>query len=81
MFEEDQKLVRGTNFQTSGVGPLVIAEGDPASDAGLGLRPGFPSVQIDAFIFQGPPEARYVEGMSAFDGVDGSCSRRRDAPQ
>ena len=81
MFEEDQKLVRGTNFPTNGVGPQVVVEGDPASDAGLGLRSGFPGVQIDAFIFQGPPEARYVEGMSAIDGVDGSCSRRRDVPQ
>lgn len=36
---------------------MVVVEGDPAPDADLGLRPGFPSVQIDAFILQGAPEA------------------------
>ena len=39
-----------------GVGPLVVVEGDPASDARLGLRPGFPSVQVNTFILQRPPE-------------------------
>ncbi len=36
---------------------MVVVEGDPAPDAGPGLRSGFPSVQVDAFILQGPPEA------------------------
>ena len=36
---------------------LVVVEGDPAPDASLGLRAGSPSVQVDAFILQGPPEA------------------------
>ena len=40
-----------------GVWPLVIAEYDPAADGGFGLRSGYPSVQVDAFGFQGPPEA------------------------
>ena len=40
-----------------GVGPLVVVEGDPSANAGLGLRAGLPSVQIDALILQGPPEA------------------------
>ena len=40
-----------------GVGPQVVVEGDPASDTGVGLRAGFPGVEIDAFILQGPPEA------------------------
>lgn len=40
-----------------GVGPLVVVEGDPPTDAILGLRAGLPSVQIDALILQGPPEA------------------------
>ena len=40
-----------------GVGPLVIVEGDPAPDACLGLRSGFPGMHVDAFILQGPPEA------------------------
>ena len=35
---------------------LVVVEGDPTSDADPSLRPGFPGVQIDAFILQGPPE-------------------------
>jgi hypothetical protein len=39
-----------------GVGPLVLAEGDPAPDADPSLRSGFPSVQMSAFMFQGPPE-------------------------
>ncbi|WP_233092613.1 hypothetical protein, partial [Paracoccus sp. IB05] len=29
---------------------LVVLEGDPAPDAGLGLRSGFPGVQVDTFI-------------------------------
>ena len=35
-----------------GVGPLMVVEGDPASDAGLGLGPCFPSVQVNAFILK-----------------------------
>jgi hypothetical protein len=34
-----------------------VVEGDPAPDACLGLRSAFPSVQLDAFILQGSPEA------------------------
>ena len=34
----------------------MVVEGDPAPDAGPRLRSGFPSVQIDAFILQGPPQ-------------------------
>jgi hypothetical protein len=44
---------------------MVVVEGDPSPDAGLGLRPRFPSVQENAFILQGPPEARHVEGIPA----------------
>ena len=40
-----------------GVGPQVIVEGDPASDASLCVGPGFPSVQVDPFILQGLSEA------------------------
>ena len=40
-----------------GVGPRLVVEGDPAPDAGSGLRSGFSGVQVDAFILQGPPEA------------------------
>ena len=40
-----------------GVGPQVVVEVDPTSDACLGLRPGLTGVQIDAFVLQGPPEA------------------------
>ena len=36
---------------------MVVVEGDPASDASLCLRPGFPIGQVDAFILQGPPKA------------------------
>lgn len=35
----------------------MIVEDDTATDAGLGLRPGVPSVQVDALIFQGSLEA------------------------
>ena len=30
---------------------------DPAADGALGMRSGLPGVQIDAFIFRGPPQA------------------------
>lgn len=40
-----------------GVGPLVVVEGDPPANPGLRLRAGLPSVQIDALILQGSPEA------------------------
>ncbi len=40
-----------------GVRPLVVVEVDPTTDACLGLRPGLPSVQIDAFILRRPPQA------------------------
>jgi len=40
-----------------GVGPLVVVEGDPASDTGLGLRSSLPGVQVDTLILQRPPEA------------------------
>ena len=36
---------------------LMVAKSDPAPDANSRLRPGFPSVQIGAFILQGAPEA------------------------
>lgn len=36
---------------------MVAVEGDPASDASLGLRSGFSGVQVDAFIVQLPPQA------------------------
>lgn len=39
-----------------GVGPQVVVEGDPASDARFCLRSGFPGVQIEIFILQRPPE-------------------------
>lgn len=35
---------------------LVNVELDPLSDVSIGLSPGFPSVQIDALVFQGPPQ-------------------------
>ena len=40
-----------------GVGSPMIIEGNPLADGSLGLRPCFPSVQVDAFILEGPPEA------------------------
>ena len=40
-----------------GMGPLVVVEGHSAPDARTELRPGFPSVQADAFILQRQPEA------------------------
>ena len=35
---------------------LVVVEGDPVPDAVPCLRPCLPSVQINAFILQGPPK-------------------------
>ncbi len=40
-----------------GVWAFVIIEGNPLADGSLGLRSRVPSVQVDAFILQGPPEA------------------------
>jgi hypothetical protein len=40
-----------------GMGPLVVVKSDPSPDASLGLSAGLPSVQIDAFVLQRPPEA------------------------
>jgi hypothetical protein len=34
----------------------MVVKGDPAPDADPSLRPGFPSVEINAFILQGPPQ-------------------------
>ena len=48
-----------------GVRPLVVVEVDPAPDAGLGLRSGFPGVEVDALVFQGPPEALYEDIVQA----------------
>jgi hypothetical protein len=36
---------------------LVIIKSDPAPDASPCLRSGLPSVEIDAFIVEGPPQA------------------------
>ncbi len=40
-----------------GVRSLTIVKGDPFCNAGFGLRSGLPSVPIDTFILQGPPQA------------------------
>ena len=34
----------------------MIVERHPFPDPGLGLRSGFPSVEVDAFVFQAPPQ-------------------------
>ena len=39
------------------VWPPMVIEGDPRSDGSLCLRPGLPGMQVDAFVFQGPPQA------------------------
>ena len=61
-----------------GVGPQVIAEADPATDARLCPGPGFASVQIDACILQGPPEACHVEGMTGIGPKE--CPRVVEIP-
>jgi len=38
------------------MGTLPIVEVHPFPDAGFGLRAGFPSVQVDTLIFEGPPK-------------------------
>ena len=57
MFEEDQKSVWETGFPKNGMGPQVVVEGDPASDIGRGLRPGFPRIRVDIFTCQRPTQA------------------------
>ena len=65
MFEADQKTVQWTVFPTNGVWALVVIKGDPAPDANPSLRPCLPSVQINAFIRQRPPEALVEDGVHA----------------
>jgi hypothetical protein len=36
---------------------LVVVKGDPAPDTDPSLRSGLPSVEMDAFILEGPPHA------------------------
>ena len=38
------------------MGALAVVELDPLADTGFRLRSGFPGVQVDAFVFQAPPE-------------------------
>ena len=38
-------------------------DADPTGGSGLGLRPGFPSVQVDTFKLQGPPQAFAENGV------------------
>lgn len=40
-----------------GVGLQVVLEGDPLSNVGLCLCPGFPSVQMDTVTLEGPAKA------------------------
>lgn len=47
----------GCQAPVCGVGPLAVIERHPPRDARLGLRAGFPSVQVDAFVFERAPEA------------------------
>ena len=46
----------GWSAAKGGVWTLVIVEGHPFADARLCLRAGFPSMQVDAFVFQAAPE-------------------------
>lgn len=39
------------------MGALLVVELHPLFDASLCFRSGFPSVQVDAFVFQGSPES------------------------
>jgi hypothetical protein len=67
-----------------GVRPLVVVKGAPPPDASLGLGTGFPGVQVDAFILQGPPEAfdEDIVEAAALPNVRNLelliCSGRRD---
>jgi len=51
-----------------GVGPLVVVEGDPSANAGLGLRSGFPGVQAC-------PSFRRCQVIcrTPWNGVCGNC--------
>ena len=48
---------RGRLTAMASVRALVVVKGDPAPDAIPCLRSGFPSVEIDAFILEGPARA------------------------
>ena len=50
-----QLIIDDTSAMGS-VSAMVVVEGDPAPDTSPCLRTGLLGVQVDAFIFQGPPE-------------------------
>ncbi len=47
-----------------GVRPLVVVEGDPSANAGLGLRTGLPSVQVDAHSYLRDLQRRSMKMLS-----------------
>ena len=48
---------------------FVVVELYPLSDARPGFRAGFPGVQVDAFVFQAPPEPLHEDGVHCPAGV------------
>ena len=61
--------------------PLMVVEAEPPRHTSLGLRAGFPSVQVDAFILQRPPQALDEdvvdeEGHRLMFRHEGECRRR-----
>ena len=61
-FDAAKAAYGGRVTAIGGVGPLAVVEGDPAPDAGLRRRSGFPGVQRDAVVLRGPPEALDEDG-------------------
>ena len=56
-FVFSQPIDHGWGFAAkSGMGSLTVVELDPFSDTGLRLCSGFPGVEVDAFVFQAPPQ-------------------------
>ena len=57
----------------------MIVEAHPFPDPDLGLRSGFPSVQVDAFILQGPPQA-FDEDVDPLPGSRFAETMRGEEP-
>jgi hypothetical protein len=57
MWTRSARGARGRRLPAmGGMRPLVIVEGHPTADPGLGLRAGRPCVQVNAVLFQRTPK-------------------------
>ena len=75
-----QPIDHGWRFAAKGgMWAFAVVELDPFADTGLRLRPGLPGVQIDAFVFQAPPEPFHKDAVRepSFPSIDTRTPDRR----